>query len=67
MLRMILLIVFLLIFAAAALLLLGVLRWVNGPAATRSETTVADNFRTMAYLVLVVLMFGVTSGILGAA
>jgi len=67
MLRLILLAMFLLILAIGALALLGVLRWVSGPASKPGEDTVPETFRTIAYLVLLVLMFGVTSGLLGAS
>jgi len=65
MLRLILLALFLLILAAGALFVLGVLRWVGGPASKSEGDTVPETVRTIAYLVLLVVMFGVTSGLLG--
>lgn len=66
MLRLILLVMFLLVLALGALLALAVLRWISGPAPSPKEDTVPDTFRRVAHLVLIVLMFGVTSGALGA-
>lgn len=66
MLRLILLFFFLLILAIGALFMLGLLRWLGGPASKPGEVTVPETFRTIAFVVLLVLMFGVTSGVLGA-
>lgn len=51
------------------LVIWGVLRWVGGPApkAPVKEDTVPETVRTIAFIVLVILLFGVTSGLLGAA
>ena len=66
MLRLILLLMFLVILGMGAFAALAALRWISGPAEKPKGDTVPDTFRTIAYLVLVVLMFGVTSGVLGA-
>lgn len=65
MIRLVLLFAFLLILAAGALFLLGLLRWVSGPASPKGVDTLPDTFRTIAYIILIVLMFGITSGFLG--
>lgn len=51
------------------LLIWGLLRWIGGPAPAQSvkEDTVPETVRTIAFIVLVILLFGVTSGFLGAA
>ena len=67
MIRLILLFAVLMMLAIGALMVLGVLRWLNGPAPKQKEDTLPETFRTIAFIVLIVLMFGVTSGILGAA
>lgn len=64
--RLILFFLFLLILAFGALALLGALRWMGGPSRKQEATTVPETVRTIAYLVLLALMFGVTSGVLGA-
>ena len=46
----------------------AILRWVKGPAPMPiKEDTVPETVRTIAFIVLVILLFGVTSGFLGAA
>lgn len=44
----------------------GVLRWIGGPARAPSEDTLPETIRTIAFIVLIILMFGVTSGVMGA-
>ena len=66
MLRLILLGLFLVILAIGAIAVLAALRWVSGPASRPEEGKMPESFRTIAYIVLIVLMFGVTSGALGA-
>ncbi len=67
MLRLILLFFFLVVLAIGALFVLAAIRWVSGPASQPKGDTVPETFRTIAYLVLIALMFGVSSGLLGAA
>lgn len=67
MLRLILLFSFLVILAMGALFVVLALRWIAGPAKRPQEGPMPESFRTIAFLVLIVLMFGVTSGLLGAA
>lgn len=65
-----LLLLFLLLFPAilGGLVIWILLRWFNGAPPKRSmEDAVPDMVRTIAYVVLVILLFGVTSGFLGAA
>ena len=51
------------------LIIWAVLRWIGGPAPVQpvKEDTVPETVRTIAFIVLVILLFGVTSGLLGAA
>jgi hypothetical protein len=55
--------------AIGGLAIWALLRWVNGPAPVQpvKEDTVPETVRTIAFIVLVILLFGVTSGFLGAA
>ena len=64
--RLILLVLFLSILAIGAFAVLGAMRWLGGPADRPKGDTVPETVRTIAYLVLLALMFGVTSGLLGA-
>jgi hypothetical protein len=56
-------------FLLGGFVLWAVLRWFNGPIAKRKkkEDKVPETVRTIAFVVLVILLFGVTSGFLGAA
>ena len=55
--------------AIGGLAIWAILRWVGGPAPVDSvkEDNVPKIVQTIAFIVLVILLFGVTSGILGAA
>lgn len=55
--------------AIGGLLIWALLRWIGGPAPVPpvKEDTVPETVRTIAFIVLVILLFGVTSGFLGAA
>lgn len=66
MLRLILLGLFLVVMAMGAIAVLAMLRWISGPASQPEGGKMPESFRTIAYLVLLALMFGVTSGVLGA-
>lgn len=52
-----------------ALVIWVVLRWIGGPAPVDAmkEDTVPKTVQTIAFIVLLILLFGVTSGLLGAA
>ncbi len=68
MIKLLLLFVALIPFAIGGLIILAILRWFKGPAPkTLTENTVPETVRTIAFIVLVILLFGVTSGFLGAA
>jgi hypothetical protein len=68
MIKLLLLFVALIPFAIGGLIILAILRWFKGPAPkTLKENTVPETVRTIAFIVLVILLFGVTSGFLGAA
>lgn len=50
------------------LIIWALLRWLGGPTPKPvKEDTVPETVRTVAFIVLVILLFGVTSGFLGAA
>ncbi|MEL6573687.1 MAG: hypothetical protein AAFQ64_18690 [Pseudomonadota bacterium] len=66
MLRLILLGLFMVIMALGAFAVLAMLHWISGPASRPEGGKMPESFRTIAFLVLLVLMFGVTSGVLGA-
>lgn len=55
--------------AIGGLAIWAVWRWIGGPAPIHpvKEDTVPETVRTIAFIVLVILLFGVTSGFLGAA
>ena len=69
MIKAILLLIFLVPIILAVLAVWGVLRWIGGPPPVPpvKEDTVPDTVRTIAFIVLVILLFGVSSGLLGAA
>jgi len=55
--------------AIGGLAIWAILRWIGGPAPVEpvKEDNVPKIVQTIAFIVLVILLFGVTSGILGAA
>jgi len=67
--RLILLAFFLLLLALGALIILVILRAIGGPAPQPQhlEGGMPKSVKTIAYVALLILMFGVTSGILGAS
>ncbi|MBR2655352.1 hypothetical protein [Yoonia sp.] len=67
MLRMILLLSFLAVLAVGFLAVMGALRVMSGGAAEKDPDPMPAPFRRISYIVLVVLMFGVTTGWLGAS
>ena len=67
MLRMILLLSFLAVLAVGFLAVMGALRAISGPSAEKDPDPMPAPFRRISYIVLIVLMFGVTAGWLGAA
>lgn len=67
MVRLILLVAFVAAVAIAILAVLGTMQAVARVAIGKDEDTMPDTFKRIAYVVLVVLMFGVASGWLGAA
>lgn len=63
-------ILFLILFPVllAGLVIWALLRWFHGtPPKKSTGDTLPETFRTIAYVVLIILLFGVTSGFLGAA
>ncbi|MCK0120040.1 MAG: hypothetical protein ABJO29_04270 [Yoonia sp.] len=65
-----LLLLFLLLLPAimGGLVIWALLRWFNGAPPQKSiGETLPETIRTIAFIVLVILLFGVTSGFLGAA
>ncbi|MBQ2261190.1 MAG: hypothetical protein II336_07485 [Loktanella sp.] len=67
MLRIILLVMFVSVIAVGFLAVMGTLRAITGPAAEKDEEPMPAPFRRISYTVLIVLMFGVTTGWLGAS
>lgn len=68
MIKLLLLFVALIPLVIGGLVVLAILRWFKGPAPKAiKEDTVPETVRTIAFIVLVILLFGVTSGFLGAA
>ena len=67
MLRLILLLSFVAVLALGFLAVLGAVRVMAGGAADKDTEPMPAPFRRISYIVLVVLMFGVTSGWLGSA
>lgn len=69
MLKLIVFMIVLIPLVIGGLIIWGLLRWFGGPAPAQptKEDTVPDTVRTIAFIVLVILLFGVTSGFLGAA
>jgi cell division protein FtsX len=67
MLRLIFLMLFVTAFALAATALVAFVTQTGGRTAPRKEDTMPQTFRKIAYVLLVVLMFGVVTGWLGAA
>ena len=67
MVRLILLVVFVALIAIAVLAVLATMQTVARVAVGKDEDTMPDTFKRIAYVVLVVLLLGVTSGLLGAA
>jgi len=61
--RLVLFAVLLAVLAVGVFALLGILTWLSGPK--QKEASVSDQVRRVAYIVLIVLMFGVTSGAMG--
>lgn len=67
MLRIILLLSFLAVLAVGFLAVMGTLRALAGGPAEKDVDPMPAPFRRISYIVLVILMFGVTTGWLGAA
>lgn len=67
MLRLILLLSFVAILAMGFLAVLGAVRVMAGGAAEKDPDPMPAPFRRISYIVLVVLMFGVSTGWLGSA
>ncbi|WP_322891493.1 MULTISPECIES: hypothetical protein [unclassified Yoonia] len=67
MLRLILLLSFVAILAMGFLAVLGAVRIMAGGAAEKDPDPMPAPFRRISYIVLVVLMFGVSTGWLGSA
>ena len=67
MLRLILLLSFVAVLALGFLAVLGAVRVMAGGAADKDQELMPAPFRRISYIVLVVLMVGVTSGWLGSA
>ncbi|WP_439508082.1 hypothetical protein [Yoonia sp.] len=67
MLRLILLLSFVAVLALGFLAVLGAVRVMAGGAADKDPELMPAPFRRISYIVLVVLMVGVTSGWLGSA
>jgi cell division protein FtsX len=67
MLRMILLAAFVAILAIGFLAVLGALRALAGSPAEKDPDPMPAPFRRISYILLVILMFGVAAGWLGAA
>ena len=67
MLRLILLIAFVAVAAIAIIALLGTMRTVAQVTSGKDDENMPQTFKRIAYVALVVLLFGVTSGWLGAA
>lgn len=67
MLRLILLVAFVAIAAIAITALLGTMHTVARVTAGKDEDNMPQTFKRIAYVALVVLLFGVASGWLGAA
>ncbi len=66
MVRLILLVAFVTVVAIAIITLLRAMRTVGHVATGKDEDNMPATFKRIAYVVLVVLLFGVTSGWLGA-
>lgn len=52
--------------AIGAMAVWALLRWIGGPARNPQEDTLPETIRTIAFIILIILMFGVTSGAMGA-
>jgi len=52
--------------AIGALAVWALLRWIAGPTRDPQEDTLPETIRTIAFIILIILMFGVTSGAMGA-
>lgn len=64
--RLIMLIAFVAVVLVAITALLGTMQAVAALAKEKEEDQMPDTFKRVAYITLIVLMFGVTSGWLGA-
>jgi hypothetical protein len=67
MMRLILLVAFVAVVAIAVITMLGTLQAVAQAANGKDDTPMPERFRRVTYLLLILLMLGVTSGLLGAA
>jgi hypothetical protein len=67
MLRMILLLSFVAILAVGILAVMGTVRAMTGGTREQESDPMPAPFRRISYVLLIVLMFGVTAGWLGAA
>ncbi len=67
MMRLILLVAFVAVVAIAVTTMLGTMQAVAQAANGKDNTSMPVKFRRITYILLVLLMLGVTSGLLGAA
>ena len=65
--RLFLIVVFVAVIAFAALAVLGTLKATAGWVEDKEDAPMHEKVRRIAYIVLVILMFGVTTGWLGAS